>query len=268
MKTRAGVLLLTMALLLGSCSNGQVDLSYRFDENERGIKYLWTIDSTTRIDSSTDHSSSNLEMVIEVLEQVERENPNADPVLTVTLIPRSVKQGGAGVKTPGRAVVKYQLDRSGHITEPLSSDLASQAASALELGTILSQSRVALPSKAVGIGDKWDAPLKLDGDTGTIDLTGTGTLLGFELSGRRKLARIGTERSGDITAIEQLAGVLVQLRGKTTSSATSSLDIDKGTLYSSISRFSSDFDMALEETGKLAGTMKVDLTSKLELQPG
>jgi hypothetical protein len=268
MKTRSGVLLLTMALLLGSCSNGQVDLSYRFDENERGTKYLWTIDSTTRIDSSTDHSSSNLKMVIEVLEQVERENTNADPVLTVTLIPMSVKQGGAGVKTPRRAVVKYQLDRSGHIIEPLSSDLASQAASALELGTILSQSRVALPSKAVGIGDKWDAPLKLDGDTGTIDLTGTGTLLGFELSGRRKLARIGTQRSGDITAIEQLAGVLVQLRGKTTSSATSSLDIDKGTLYSSVSRFSSDFDMALEETGKLAGTMKVDLTSKLELQPG
>ena len=268
MKTRAAVLALTMAFALGSCSNGEVDLSYRFDENERGIKYLWTIDSTTQIDSSTDHSSSTLQMVVEILEQVERESADADPVLTVTLTPRSLRQGGVGAKTPGKAVVKYQLDQSGHITEPISSDLAAQAASALELGTILSQSRVALPSEAVGIGEVWDAPLKLDGDTGTINLTGTGRLLGFELSGRRKLARIGTERSGDITAIEQLAGVLVQLRGKTTSSATSSLDVDSGTLYSSISRFSSDFDMALEETGKLAGTMKVNLTSKLELQPG
>jgi hypothetical protein len=268
MRGRAGALFLTMTLVLGGCSSGKVDLSYRFDENIRGTRYLWTINSTTEIDSSTDSSTNTLEMVIDVLEKVEREDGNADPVLTVTLTPKTIRQGDSPVRSPGKAVVKYQLDRNGRIVEPLAGDLASQTASALELGTILSQSRVALPPRSVGIGDTWEAPLKLDGDTGAIDLKGTGRLLGFELNGRRKLARIATERSGDITAIEQLAGVLVQLRGKTTSTATSTLDIDRGTLYSSISRFSSDFDMALEETGKLAGTMKVDLTSKLEYQPG
>jgi hypothetical protein len=267
MKSRAGALFLVTTVLLAGCSSGKVDLSYRFDENLRGTRYLWTINSTTAIDSSTDHSTDKLEMVIDVLEKVERADPNADPVLTVTLTPKLIRQSDSPVRSPGKTVVKYQLDRNGHIVEPLTSDLASQTASALELGTILSQSRVALPPGAVGIGDTWDAPLKLDGDTGAIDLKGTGRLLGFELNGHRKLARIGTDRRGDITAIEQLAGVLVQLRGKTTSNSTSTLDIDRGTLYSSVARFSSDFDMALEDTGKLAGTMKVDLTSKLEYQP-
>jgi hypothetical protein len=267
MRSRAGAVLLTMTLFLGACSSGKVDLSYRFDENQRGTRYLWTINSTTEIDFSTDSSINTLEMVVEVLEKVEREDRSADPVLTVTLTPKTIRQGDSPVRSPGKTVVKYQLDRNGRIVEPLTTDLESQTASALELGTILSQSRVALPPRAVGIGETWDAPLKLDGDTGAIDLQGTGRLVGFELNGRRKLARIATERSGDITAIEQLAGVLVQLRGRTTSTAISTLDIDRGTLYSTVSRFSSDFDMALEETGKLAGTMKVDLTSKLEYQP-
>lgn len=267
MRARSFVLLLSMTILLAGCSSGEVDLSYRFTEDTAGTRYLWTINSTTDIDSTTQDTSTDLEMVIEVLEKVERENPNSDPVLTVTLTPERIVQGGKPVNGPRRTTVRYQLDSNGRIVEPLSGDLDAPTASAVELGTLLSQSRVALPPQAVGIGDTWDAPLKLDGDTGAIDLTGTGRLLGFELNGRRKLARIETRRSGDITAIEQLAGVLVELRGNTTSTSTSSLDIDRGTLYSSVSRFSSDFDIAVEDTGKLAGTMKVDLISRLEYQP-
>lgn len=265
MQFKLPILLSLMALALSGCSNGEVSLRYAFDE-QAGTKYLWTIDSTTEIDSSTDSSSRQVEMVVELVEMVERES-TADPILTVTLTPKSLKQGGANISTPAPVTVQYQLDSDGRIVKPLSTELEEGAANALELGTILSQSRLALPGRNVGIGDTWDAPLKLDGDTGTIDLSGTGKLLGFELNDRRTLARISTERTGDITAIEPLAGVLVELKGNTTSSATSNLDVEKGILYSSISHFSSDFDLALEETGELRGTLKVTLTSRLELQP-
>lgn len=257
---------LLLALAFSGCSSGEVDLRYAFDEGA-GVRYLWTIDSTTEIDSPTDSSTKRVEMVVEVLEKAERESKKSDPVLTVTLTPRSLKQGGKPSRTPKSIKIQYQLDSKGQIVKPLSSKLAETAQSALELGTILSQSRVALPGRSVGLGDTWDAPLKLDGDTGTIDLSGTARLVGFDLNGRRKLARVSTKRSGNITAIEPLAGVLVELKGKTTSSATSNLDLDKGILYSSEARLNSDFDLTLEETGEVRGKLRVNLTSKLELQP-
>lgn len=266
MKRASLFVCLVLPLVLSGCSSGEVDLKYAFGEGA-GVKYLWTINSTTEIDSLTESSTNRVEMVVEVVEKSKRENSKADPILSVTLTPKSLKQAGKPTRVPRPTKVQYQLDAKGQIVKPLSSKLEETAQSALELGTILSQSRVALPGRSVGLGDTWNAPLKLDGDTGTIDLSGTGRLVGFDLNGRRKLARISTERAGKITAIEPLAGVLVELNGNTTSSATSNLDIERGILFSSISRFASNFDLALQETGEVRGKLRVKLTSKLELQP-
>ncbi|MGQ0679599.1 MAG: hypothetical protein ACT4OM_08090 [Actinomycetota bacterium] len=265
MKLAVG-LIAALSLVLTGCSSGEVDLEYAFNRQE-GIRYLWSIDSTTEINSSTQSSIDRVVMTVDVLEQVEESSDGGDSILTVTLTPKSLSRGGTSQPTSGPLKVQYQLDPKGQIVKPITKDLETRAASALELGTILSQSRLALPGRAVGIGDTWDAPLKLDGDTGTINLSGTGKLIGFGLNGRRKLARIQTERTGDITAIEPLAGVLVELKGNTKSNAVSNLDIDNGLLFSTVSNFVSDFNLALQETGKLTGTLKVTLTSRLELQP-
>lgn len=259
--------LLSVLVGLGACSSGKIALEYRFDQGE-GTRYLWTIDSETSINSSTEQSVTTIRMLVDVHEQTSREEDGSDPILTITLTPRNVEQSGRVMPTPEAVTVRYALGPQGEILRPLDNDdLAPQAASAIELASTLIRSRIALPADPVGIDDQWDAPVLLDGDLGNIDLQGQGRLVGFELKGKRKLARIETVRSGEIITHEQQGGVVVRLRGTTNSDSLSSLDIDNGILYGSSERFVSDFDIAALESGKLMGNMRVVLNSTLELQP-
>lgn len=236
---------------------------------DKGTRYLWTIDSTTAIDSATDHSVRRLRMSVDVLEQVSKPaQKGEDAVLTISLTPKSLEQTPERGPMPPPTKVEYQLKPNGQIRNAVTTELSEKEASALELGTLLAQSRLALPARTVGIGDRWSTPLRLDGDTGTVELKGDGRLVGFDLKGGRKLARIETRRSGEITAQEQVGGVLVLLRGDSTNTAHSTLDVDRGVLASSESRFSTDFDLSDEISGKLAGTLRVVLVSTLEILPG
>jgi hypothetical protein len=255
-----------MLLALAACSNGKIPLAYNFEEGD-GTRYLWTIDSRTAVNSSSEQSVTTTSMVVDVHEQVTRAKDGEDALLTITLNPKSLREGNRAINAPSQLIVKYQLNSKGEIVKPVASELAPQAASAIELGATLIRSRIALPPGPVGIGDQWETPLVLDGDLGNIKLDGQGKLLGFELKGKRKLARIETVRTGDIVTHQQQGGVPVRLRGTSTSTANSSLDIDDGVLYSSIARFTSDFDIASVESGKLIGNMRVTLNSKLQLEP-
>lgn len=258
--------MLALLLVLVSCSSGTIPLEYRFDDND-GTRYLWTIDSKTSVNSTSEQSVTTTKMVVAVHEQVAPAKGRQNALLTISLTPRSLSQGGHSVKLPEPVTVKYELGKQGEIVKVITEELTPQAASALQLGATLIHSRIDLPVDEVGIGDEWDTPLILDGDLGNIDLTGHGKLLGFELKGKRKLARIETTRAGEIVTHQQQGGVPVRLRGTSTSKAMSSLDVDNGVLYSSNARLTTDFDIASQESGKLLGTMQVTLNSKLSLEP-
>lgn len=267
MNKLAGVALsLVMLLTVTSCSDGKTLLDYSFEESE-GTRYVWRIASVTTINSSTDQSSSRLEMEVGVHERILEETADDRKVLAITLTPEELRQDGRDVQLPEPITVRYLLDPEGRIVEHVDSDISPSAASALELGSLLARSRIPLPEDPVGIGGTWDAPLILEGQTGSFDMQGEGRLVGFSLQDRRRLAEIEINRSGEVTGFEQLAGVLVQLRGRSTSTTTSRLDIDRGVLKSSYSEFSTNFDMSRLESGQLAGTLNVRLTSELELQP-
>lgn len=258
------VLTLAMLLTATSCSNGKIPLTYSFDPE--GTRYLWRIDSTTTINSATDQSSTRLQMEVEVLEELQQDGEGGR-LLAITLTPKRVVQDEQTIPLPDPTTIRYRLGEEGQIDEPLDPGLSASAASALELGSILARSRIPLPDDPVAIGGTWDAPLLLEGQTGSFDLEGAGRLTGFALEDRRRLAEIEITRAGEVTGFEQLAGVLVQLRGQSTSSTSSRLDIDRGVLLSSVSEFSTNFDMSRLESGQLAGTLSVRLTSDLELQP-
>lgn len=262
---RRKLLLLTMLLGLGACSNGKILLDYRFDEGD-GTSYVWTIDSRTSVSSTSEQSVTETNMVVNVHERV-TDGEDGDAILTILLTPKVVRQNGRGMRIPEPVTVRYQLGPNGEISKPVADDLQPQAASALELGANLIHSRVALPPEPVGIGDQWETPLVLDGDLGNIALEGNGKLLGFELRDKRKLARIETRRSGEIITHQQQGGVPVRLRGTSTTNSMSRLDIDNGVLYASTARSESEFDIASHESGKLIGSMRVVLDSRLELNP-
>ncbi len=253
-----------IVLSLSACSNGKIPLEYRFDRGD-GTRYLWTIDSRTSVNSRSEQSVTTVNMVVDVHEKVSAAG-GQNAILTINLTPRSLKQDGVPMRTPPPMTAKYELGPKGEILKAVTEDLAAPAASAVQLGSTLVRSRIALPPNPVGIGDEWDTPLVLDGDLGNIKLDGEGRLLGFELKGKRKLARIETKRSGNIITHQQQGGVPVRLRGVSTSNASSRLDIDNGVLYASSTRFSSQFDIASQESGKLIGNMRVILTSRLQLQ--
>lgn len=263
MKNAPRTISLLLLLALAACSNGKIPLAYNFEEGD-GTRYRWTIDSRTSVNSSSEQSVTTTSMVVDVHEQVSGE---AKPVLTITLKPTSLTQGGSPIKTPAATTVQYELNDRGEILKAVTDELAAPAASAVQLGATLIRSRIALPPGPVGIGDEWEAPLVLDGDLGNIQLDGHGKLVGFELKGKRKLARIETTRTGDIVTHQQQGGVPVRLRGTSTTEAMSSLDVDNGVLYSSSARLISDFDIASQESGKLIGTMQVTLNSRLQLAP-
>jgi hypothetical protein len=265
---QVAVLLLALALAGAGCAQQKIALRYDYAPG-LDTRYLWTIDSTTALNSPTDQSSKHLLMQVDVHEKVQRTaGRGRDSRLTITLTPRSLQEDRVRAKTPPPTKIEYQLGPNGQIRRPVTAELSEREASALELGTLLTQSRLALPNRPVGVGDRWNTPLELSGDTGTIEFKGQGRLVGFDLRSGRRLARIKTDRSGEITAQEQLAGVFVLLRGQSKSTATSMLDLDRGILYSSVSRFASNFDLAEEQSGKLAGTLRVTLVSTFQLQPG
>lgn len=265
-KLAAVALILVMLFIATSCSDGKIPLTYSFEESE-GTHYLWTVDSATTINSSTDQSSTRLEMEVGVHERVLEEAEGDNRVLAITLTPEHLRQDGQEIQLPEPMTVRYLLSPDGNILETVGGDLSPSAASALELGSLLARNRIPLPEEPVGIGGTWDAPLVLEGQTGSFDMEGEGRLLGFSLQDRSRLAEVEINRSGEVTGFEQLAGVLVQLRGRSTSTTTSRLDIDRGVLKSSYSEFSTNFDMSRLESGQLAGTLDVSLTSRLELQP-
>ena len=263
----AGIALsLVMLFTATSCSDGKVLLTYSYEESE-GTHYLWRVDSATTINSTTDQSSTRVEMEVAIHERILEETEGENKVLAITLTPEHLRQDGQEMQLPEPMTVRYLLNSEGHIVETVDSDVSPSAASALELGSLLARSRISLPEEPVGIGGTWEAPLVLEGQTGSFDMAGEGELLGFSLQDRRRLAEVEIERSGDVTGFEQLAGVLVQLRGRSTSTTTAQLDIDRGVLLSSYSEFSTNFDMSRLESGQLAGTLDVRLTSELELQP-
>ncbi|HEX2054767.1 MAG TPA: hypothetical protein VHJ78_13720, partial [Actinomycetota bacterium] len=102
---------LCILLLLGACSNGKIPLEYRFEEGE-GTYYRWTIDSRTSVSSTSEESVTTVNMVVDVHEQVAK-GKDGNSVLTMTLTPRSVRQGNRAINTPPPVTVKYELGPNG-----------------------------------------------------------------------------------------------------------------------------------------------------------
>lgn len=244
------------------CAEKKLLLEYRFPPGYEG-HYRWSVQAVRSIQSPTEQTTSRLDAVLDMKERIRRE-PGGRTILAVRLEPLSVKENGEAAAIPPPSSAEYEIDNHGRIRRLVKAGLSSGTISSLELDALAYQIRPPLSGRPVGLGETWDAPLKVRGQRTSIDFRGAGRLVGFDLKDRRRLSRIETHREGNITSNEVLNDAPVLLRGRSRSDAVSSLDLDRGVLFSSHDKSTSHFDVLL--SNRPAAKLDVTLTSRLQLQ--
>lgn len=254
---------IAMVAATAGCAERKALLEYRFPPGYRE-HYRWHITAVTRTESPTEQTTRRLEAVLDLEETVRRER-NGRMILAVRLEPLSVQENGKDGPIPPPSTAEYDIDSHGRIRGLVKAGLSAGAVSSLELDTLASQIRPALSPEPVALGGTWNAPLRIRAERTSIDFRGAGRLAGFELSDRRRLGRIRTQRRGRISSEQSMNNAPVSLRGTSVSRGLARLDIDHGLLFSSTDRSSSEFDVLL--SGRPAAKLKVTLTSRLQLRP-
>lgn len=254
---------LTAVLLLAltGCAEKKISLSYRFPAGYQAT-YRWSIISITSKESPQEQSTRRLEAVLEMQESI-APGPGDRMTLTILLKPLSLKENGKQGFKPPPSKVNYEIASDGRILKVLAADLGPGAIASLELDALASETRPPLSARPVGLGEIWNAPLKLQSERSSIAFAGTGKLLGFDLVDSLRVARIETVRRGPVNSKQVLNKLPVTLKGFSTSKALSLVNVDRGTLVSSDYQSSSNFDVVL--SSGTAARIKVSLTGKLQL---
>lgn len=255
--------LFSLLPLIAGCAEKGVLLQYRFSPGYEA-HYRWSVGSVTFTESPTEQTTDRLQAVLEMQERVHRQ-PGGRIILTVRLRPVTVRENGEPGALPPPSTAEYEIDRQGRIRQLVKAGLSAGAVSSLEVDALASQIRPPLSASAVAPGGAWDAPLRIRSERTSIDFQGVGRLLDFDLQDRRRLARIQTERRGNIISNQQMNNSRVVLKGRSSSKGLALLDIDGGILFSSNDRSTSEFDVFL--SGRPAAKLTVTLTSRLQLDP-
>lgn len=183
--------------------------------------------------------------------------------LSLTLTPVSLSIDGLDAPLPAPSSIELEALTSGAIEKVVGSTLFSPgSAAALEASTLLAEHRPPLPRRAVTVGDTWPVPLEISNQQTKLALTGTGTLSGFELFDRRRVADVSIRRTGQVTSSLDLGKAPVQLKGTSQSTVRMLLDIDKGQIVESVTRSTTRYSMSFAGGGA-AGTIVARVDGKL-----
>ncbi|MGH2768709.1 MAG: hypothetical protein ACRDIF_07120 [Actinomycetota bacterium] len=265
---------LTVIVAAGACSQPGVALRYQFPEG-RDLNYRWRILAETTSEAAGEQVTHRLSMALDVREEVLARTKGGGGRLRMVLEPRSVEEDGVQSRPGPPLELELEVGPTGRVEKVLqAADLPPEAVTALELERLLSESRPPLPGKSVRLDEPWAVPLVSRGKVNKIDLKGQGRLVGFGLSGGRKIARLKIDRRGTVTS-EQPTGWLgpngssggggrVLLEGTSSVRSTASLDLDAGLLVSARSRARSTFDVTLDQA-KEAGKLRVVLDTRVDL---
>lgn len=249
-------------LLAGSCSN-KIDLRYEF-QAQRTDHYEWTVRATSRIDAPTEQTRRLLILRADV-DQTTVVVGKQTRVRT-RIVPKEIREDGVLAPTPPPTSIEYEVTSSGQIARLIStSGFTPDSSSTVELESLLTGTFPVLPDRPVALRDRWPARLDAKGQATELELAGTGTLEGFELVDRRRLARISLKRSGKVRTEQPVGRTKVTLDGKADVSGSSLWDIEKGMLFSSRSSSRTVFDLSLGGRAE-GGTLTVRLTSNIKLR--
>lgn len=242
--------------MFAACGKGTVGLAYKFPVKEQ-FNYRWTIDAKTSIERST-HS---LRFVIDAIQTFGEPTAEGGALLQLTLDTISRTEDGVTFR-PGTPPVTLALQ-----VRPDGSVKRAEAPPTVPIGVevdrLLAEAFPRLPNRSVEIGESWNTPVIVKEDQTSIDLEGTGRLVGFELRDRRRLALVNIQRTGRITTVQTVGRAQLTLTGTSTITSNAEIDLDKGILFGVISRSVSDFDISAG--GAPAGTRKLVIVTRVAL---
>jgi hypothetical protein len=240
-----------------------VPLRYEFPQG-RHVRYRWTINATTSIDSTLEQRRDRVAIVMEVDERVLGQSNEGNAQVRMVLDPIEFKENGVDIGTPEATVLDYEVSAAGRIARVVrSAHLPPAALQELEVDTLLGEVLPPLPERSVEINDRWDAPLKIAGKRSNIDLTGRGRLAGFRLKNQSRRARISVSRTGSISTSQKIGRALTDIAGTSRVRTTAEIDLDRHLLAESNSRSQSTFNIATG--GAPQGTVELVLVSRVEL---
>lgn len=246
-------------MLLASCTQPSVRLDYRF-VSDRTLTYRWTIDATTRIDSAIEQSTRRLRVVMEALEEVRSFKP--DGVASVRWTLRTVQRSEDGIEV--EPTPAFSVDLEVRPDGTVAGIRFPTELPGLEVDRLLSEAYPRLPGHRVSIGEEWSAPLEVQSTATSLQFEGNGKLVGFELKGRRRLARIRIERNGTVTSKQPVERVQLSITGTASVSTRAQIDVDAGVLVTTESRSTSSFEVT-SASGTREGTQKILVITMIEL---
>lgn len=248
-----------MAILLSACREPSVHLTYRFAP-DKTTTYRWTIQAQVQTDSPFEQSGQNVRLVLEASEAAQSPKPEgATPLRLQIRVVSRVENGVAVQPSAEPLVVELEVKPSGALQSASSASVGG-----FELDTLLSEAYPLLPAGRVDIGHSWDASLVRKTPATSVDLEGTGRLLGFELRDRRRLARVEIRRSGRVTSTQTVDRANISITGRATITTTAHIDIDRGLRFMAKSRSVSQFDLTTGP-GASVGKRRIEIHTEVEL---
>ncbi|MGH2704476.1 MAG: hypothetical protein ACRDJ4_05090 [Actinomycetota bacterium] len=260
-----GVLAIAAALVAAGCSEPAVRVHYRFPQGQQ-LTYRWVVEASTTSDAAGGTTTQRLRMTLDAQESVVTPQPGGGATLRLVLTPVRLVRDGRN-HDPGPPVeAELDVAPTGRLQKILqAADLPPEAVAALDLDRLLAQTRPLLPPGPVKLGDRWPTPLTSKTGQSSIDLEGEGRLAAFSLREGKRLARVETNRHGNIRSEQNVGPDSVLLDGGSRVSSTAFVDLDRGVLVEEVSRSVSRFDLSVGEAGS-AGTIVVHLSTRASLQ--
>lgn len=205
-----------------------------------------------------DHTSRRVLLVIQSVSGIS----SGKGVLDLEIRETDRSEDGTRIPpAPVKISLRVNVERDGTVL------MAGGTGPQSDLDRLISSAFPRLPAGPAAIGDDWDAGLSVSSETARAVLKGSGTLAGFSLEGRRRLAHIDLRRSGDIGASQTIGRARLDLSGRTEIETSAEIDVDHGILVKSRS-VSTTHLKAPEGARPAPASRSIEVVTEVELLSG
>lgn len=256
-----------MLILLGACSPGAVDLTYRYVDGEEHV-YVMTVNASSEWDIGGAGAGS-YRAVFEITETILEERPDGHEV-EVTMHPVEIEEDG--LPAPGTADRTFTLvvGSNGEVEDVVDVDgVPAIELDPDELGFIGTY-RPPLPLEGVEVDDTWRSSQEVQLGQVFQQVATTGRLKALAEDEAGSLASLSYEGGGPLVWTTALPQGNAEMTGSADTTTDAILEVDNGLLRSAVSKTDGRFEVrVLPEDGlPITGTLNLTLELSIERHAG